>query len=141
MIKSRLYAKQKIGRMPGIMSLNDAELHNLLIEVSLEADDIAYFLEGHDLGLIDFADIEDCHIDVLLEGLKKHYDVTRENRGQDGAILMWQFNGGFEPDANALSRLVSGQKIDFRQVKAIPENELKSCLIKYLEMLASEQHH
>lgn len=140
-MKSREYAQLKIARLPNLMSKTDAEMRKLLEEASLDAEDILELLEGHNIHLLDMEDITACDCNVLLEGIKKHYDSIRENGGQDGAILMWQYNGGFDPDASPLSRLVAGQKVDFRQVKGISEIEFKSCLIKYFEMLRNEKRH
>jgi hypothetical protein len=135
MIKSRLYAKAKVGRMPKIMSLSDAEISNLLQEASLEAEDIKELLNGRDVGLLDFEDLEDIPAEVIIQGLKIHYDEIRERGKQEGEILAWQYNGGFDPDANEAARLVSGQKIDFRKVKGMEESDLREWFIKYLTML------
>lgn len=141
MIKSRLFAKQKIARLPGIMSLSDVEMSNLLQGATLKVEDIKELLNGRDVGLLDFEDLEDVPAEVIIQGLKIHYDEIRERGKQEGEILAWQYNGGFDPDINEASRLVSGQKIDFRKIKVVDEKILKEWLTKYLEMLRNEQHH
>jgi hypothetical protein len=139
-IKSRLYAKAKVGRMPKIMSLSDAEISKLLQNIEIEPDDIQNFLEGHDLGLLGMDDIEACAIDVIFQGLKQHRENIKEH-GQDNNVLAWQRNGGFNYDENPAAMMVVGFEVDFRKVRTMDEKILQEWLIKYLKMLASEQHH
>jgi hypothetical protein len=126
--------------MPKVLSLSDAEMKNLLQNVTIELEDIAGFLEGRDLNLLDFSDIEECPIEVILQGLKAHREFIKENGGQDGNILAYQRNSFFDSFENPAAELVSGIGTDFKKIRAMDGHALKAWLVKYLEMLLSEKH-
>ncbi|HYE82184.1 MAG TPA: hypothetical protein VEG39_08460 [Clostridia bacterium] len=133
-----LFRGYKISKMPGILSMNNAEIRNL--EVKMDREDILEFLNGRELYIMEcnIDEIEKIDISEIVEALFLYHEQIKEY-GLDDYIEFLQREGRFSAFENEAARIVAGLECDPSKIRDMPENILRTWIIEYLEMLTRER--
>lgn len=129
-----LFRAYKLSKMPGILSMNDAQIRNL--EIKMDREDILEFLNGRELCIMEcnVDEVEKIDISEIVEALLLYHEQIKKY-GPDEYLLSLQRNGRLNSFENPAAELVAGHDIDFAKVRSMPEKVLRPWIISYLEML------
>jgi len=100
--------------------------------------DIDEMLNGFNVLSLDVKALERVDTSEIIEGLLLHYERLRQH-GKDEYIEFLQREGWFNAFENAAAELVAGIGIDTQRIYKMPEKDLRTWIINYLEMLSRER--